>query len=206
MPVGISHLLDVCQASYGESLTFVNVPRGVFVRLVDVASDDVAPVLIVCSSGVLRRCEAVDELAVGIWEFNVLIDLVGDPLDFELLEPALACRGEFLASLTQYPVTALDRVHPDPVVVVAEREEVGTVGFEEGHPGMEVFAHAVRFLLLRRASAKAGEIKHVAKVDLVVRLPVLAKVEELLDRDRAAKLAVVVASDDEFFEAHSLFS
>ena len=148
----------------------------------------------------------MDEFAVGIWQLDVFIDLVWNPLDFELFESPLARCGEFLASLAKDAVGAFDSVHPDAVVVIAERQEVGSIGFEEGHAGMEVLADAVCFLLLRRTSAEAGEVEHVAKVDLVVRFPVIAEVEELLDRDRTAKLSMIVGADDKFLKAHNGFS
>ena len=204
MPVCVSHLLDVCQTSYGECLPSVNVPGGIFVWLVDMARNAVAPVLMVSCGWVFRRWEAVDQLAVGVWQLDVFINLVWDPLDLELLKSALARCGEFLASFTQDSVATLDRVHPYPVVVVAERQEVRPVCFEEGHAGVEVLADSIGFLLLRGASAKAGEVEHVTQANLVVRFPLLAEVEELLNGDRAAKFAMVVGSDDEFLEAHVL--
>ena len=202
VPVGISHLFDVSQTADGECLPSVDVPRRVFVRLVNVARDAVAPVLMMSRRWVLGRWKTVDEFAVCIWKLNVFVDLIGNPFDPHLLESLLACRGEFLASLTQDPVAAFHRVHPDAVIVVPEREEVRSIGFKESHPGMEVLADAVCFLFLRRSSAEAGEVEHVAEADLVMRFPAIAEVEELLDRDRAAKLAMVVRPDDESLEAH----
>jgi hypothetical protein len=90
-------------------------------------------------------------------------------------------------------------VHPDPIVVVAEREKVRAEGIKKIEAALVVIRDAVGFFLGRSATAQRREIPQVAKVDAMVRLPIVGEGEKLFLRCLAYQSAVVVGCDYELF-------
>ena len=119
-PVGIGHLADVCKAPDRVGCLSVDVPGNIGVRLVNMAADTRPPVLEMRPGWIHRRTESVDQFRSALGHLEIARDVIRHPLDLALLEFSLGRLSELRASFAHDAIRAVRRVHPDPVVVIAE--------------------------------------------------------------------------------------
>ena len=88
----------------------------------DMSRDTRSIVIVSSLRWVLSRTEPVDKLWPTFRELDILGDVVWYPVDFHLLESPLRGSCKLLTTLTKDSISALYRIHPDAIIMIAKGE------------------------------------------------------------------------------------
>jgi len=108
--------------------------------------------------------------------------------------------------LTKDSVVVVPCNLPDPVIMVAKRQQVWLILIQESNSGVVVLRDATSLVFWTSPATQRREVPKIAAMNAVVRFEVVSELQQLLCRLVMNQVAVGVSTVEESFECHVFLS